>query len=763
MPSENDMKLAFEHDRANAPSNEEDYDEGYGSDDDDDEDSFDEKPIIVQFPCFRQLIAQHENDLNASDAANEIELNTNNMDEEDVQKEAMSRCLSVYGSNFFVMALNHKLWCFVDEFLPMCPNILLREAIMNLEYSAKRVDQGADASNQQQGGNSVFDCCQAYDGLDDNETLTSVARTTGITSALEMFYSQYTMRRTRETVSDTHCSLLYLAIKQDKAKTVRVVLDAWLSLLNTPPVDAFAQIYLPCFCFPQSDLLFLADRLPSEFEYFMCKIKILPAHSDILGVDNYSTLLLRSREVRFAGVDSIESSFGLWNNPHEDMSTDWMVYYFGVYLKDVTTKSSLVDTYFHPLSYCSHEMLLLACQDACVKLNRNTIFGSQSTQLALKFLWKKFGRKHHWSSFWKYIAYLFTLLVSSALFGYVQCENPGTMSHLWSGGYCGLPFYLFVFTSQLAILFFTFVMFLEETFQYHYGKADKGTYDNLVRHFSDLWNFMDLIWLFCIFVGTLIRLVLRFETNTSRCMLALGIVFVWAKFLYFLRAFPSTGYLVALVVRISSDIKPFLKIIGVIVIGFAHAFWVLNNNLEHPSMPFATFPSSLLRSFAFMVGEFTYEDFQDSQVENFTLALSSVYMALVAILLVNLLIALMGNSYELVMNQAKSQFYWEVSSAIADQMYLRGEEDIRSAEPIVVHVLMARDALSDSDNMNDLFLGDSKGDIDSKKIQLLEEELKSANRRNCSLQKELLRQNARHESMMSKLLSRFSLEDDIPT
>jgi hypothetical protein len=60
-------------------------------------------------------------------------------------------------------------------------------------------------------------------------------------------------------------------------------------------------------------------------------------------------------------------------------------------------------------------------------------------------------------------------------------------------------------------------------------------------HFLDVWNIIDAFVICLGFAGSIARCVARRETNTSRCILSVASIFVYFKFLYFLRAFEQSG------------------------------------------------------------------------------------------------------------------------------------------------------------------------------------------------------------------------------
>lgn len=90
-------------------------------------------------------------------------------------------------------------------------------------------------------------------------------------------------------------------------------------------------------------------------------------------------------------------------------------------------------------------------------------------------------------------------------------------------------------------------------------------------------------------------------------------------------------------------------VVFLVILGFSQAFWLLSNRQEEPNddidYQFSTIKGSLIGSFTFMLGGYDASNFTGIDLEDFAVLLSALYMLIVSILLLNLLIALMGDSY----------------------------------------------------------------------------------------------------------------------
>ena len=118
----------------------------------------------------------------------------------------------------------------------------------------------------------------------------------------------------------------------------------------------------------------------------------------------------------------------------------------------------------------------------------------------------------------------------------------------------------------------------------------------------------------------------------------------------------------------------FLIVVVVIVLcGFSQAFWIVSQ--DDSSLPFGSIGGSLLNSFVFMLGGFDPTAFNGLSLAPFAIAMSCLYMLIVSILLLNLLIALMGDSYGSVREKGLAQWKLEQAQIITEMKSSMSDEN----------------------------------------------------------------------------------------
>ncbi|XP_055927061.1 transient receptor potential cation channel subfamily V member 5-like [Argiope bruennichi] len=121
-------------------------------------------------------------------------------------------------------------------------------------------------------------------------------------------------------------------------------------------------------------------------------------------------------------------------------------------------------------------------------------------------------------------------------------------------------------------------------------------------------------------------------------------------FLFFCRGFRLVGPFVVMIYKmILTDLLCFVTIYIVFVLGFAQAYYVIFLSYKADKPSFFDDPiQSILAMFIMSLSEFgdIYEQFHHTHHQNIAKVFFIMYMALVALLLINMLIAMMGKTYQ---------------------------------------------------------------------------------------------------------------------
>ena len=102
----------------------------------------------------------------------------------------------------------------------------------------------------------------------------------------------------------------------------------------------------------------------------------------------------------------------------------------------------------------------------------------------------------------------------------------------------------------------------------------KGSPGGLLKHFSEIWNVLDFFTVLFM-VGFVFLLEYDTSDDTYIFIGVAGTLLLMLKSLSFLRGFESTGWLITVLTQNLSDVRPFLIVMMVIILGSSVAFNLL--------------------------------------------------------------------------------------------------------------------------------------------------------------------------------------------
>eukprot|EP00210_Caulerpa_lentillifera_P009494 g9054.t1 len=183
------------------------------------------------------------------------------------------------------------------------------------------------------------------------------------------------------------------------------------------------------------------------------------------------------------------------------------------------------------------------------------------------------------------------------------------------------------------------------------------------------------------------------KTFILSAFVAIESLLIWSRMLFYARPFRRTGPLVITISSIFGEIVYFLSLALSVMFGFALAFQVLyrhveiskeedrttsspcnmdfyddddDDHLRSMHQAFGTFKRSFYTIFSYTFGDFEMENLYKAPEPFTALTLFVLYVVLLAIILLNMLIALMGEKFTRIHKQRKAQFTKARARAIED-------------------------------------------------------------------------------------------------
>lgn len=282
----------------------------------------------------------------------------------------------------------------------------------------------------------------------------------------------------------------------------------------------------------------------------------------------------------------------------------------------------------------------LSLLHACVEYSsahpedQHELFSMEVPEVIVQFKWMTYGSKHVYTSLRAYL----WLVVAFSTFA-VRTVRTGPFGEV---GTTALDHCIVAVALCLTMWFVQ-------------GEVWSLAAQGWAQYLRDGWNWVDwacyTLVIYCLLAGYTFSLSTGW-TSPGAPALALVELMLWGKVLYFLRAFEATGVYILTMVHIIRDIREFILIIALFILGFGFAFFVLFNesdafNGEDVKYAYQSLSYALLSTFNMgVMGDFSMDMFHDQEHEGLLLGLFVTSVSTITVIMLNMLIALMSSTYE---------------------------------------------------------------------------------------------------------------------
>ena len=299
-----------------------------------------------------------------------------------------------------------------------------------------------------------------------------------------------------------------------------------------------------------------------------------------------------------------------------------------------------------------------------VKRAPHHMYATMPVRCVISYKWDLYSEKMIW---WDFLLYC-GLLVSFSIHCILLGNNSEKFDMQCFTDWKSLVSLFFLFAS-IILAFMNLIGELRQVCTYWIDGRNHG-FNGLI-HWArvNVWNVWEMAsYLLVVFAipiahfGTIIEEEKEQSQYALSCLVAITTIMLWWKLLYYGKCFPSTAPLVIMVFQIIKDIASFLLLLVAILAGFGLAFFVLfrqdtsccmNPNCEHYNgdchdlmASFGSFGHALVTMFGMMLGGFDLDVFYGSPLAGLAVTLFVLYQMTMMVVLLNLLIAIMGDRWE---------------------------------------------------------------------------------------------------------------------
>ena len=227
------------------------------------------------------------------------------------------------------------------------------------------------------------------------------------------------------------------------------------------------------------------------------------------------------------------------------------------------------------------------------------------------------------------------------------------------------------------------------------------------KYFSSGWNYLDIIPLVFIMMSMQFE-KLDLDQTFERPLNAIACFFMWIKFLYFWRIFRQTSKFISMIVAIVGDLKDFLVVFFVTLTAFGNSMYIMSNNnptinpddyAEGEEVPPGKFIQSIWDSIFFAyrmsLGDFDTADLGQTY---YLLVITMFILAtlFLTIMMLNILIAVISDSYARVDSSSLQEMYKNFADLIAENEYLCDKRKLKEHDQMGDYLYIARVDKTDS-------------------------------------------------------------------
>lgn len=263
------------------------------------------------------------------------------------------------------------------------------------------------------------------------------------------------------------------------------------------------------------------------------------------------------------------------------------------------------------------------------------IFSCDQIRVFVEFMWKYYYVAIRDNLFIPYLAYFFTFIFYASIFA--------DDSDLFSGVFDAKAFCKIVSIGLFSVLWIYLAKYEFTQF-----------FDEPSAYFTSFWNFMDLFSLLFTAVFVMLDVTNAVSVSTNNVVGSVAVLLLWMKLFYWLRIYKQFSSFIRMISEIVYDIRIFTVMLVLCLAAFANCIIVLQNNREitgtsedpifDPYTGWEPF-DAMIHAYLTGLGDFN-KDYYSEQNRVFMWIFFLIATVIVQLIFMNMLIALMGSSYE---------------------------------------------------------------------------------------------------------------------
>ncbi|TNV87014.1 hypothetical protein FGO68_gene4579 [Halteria grandinella] len=274
--------------------------------------------------------------------------------------------------------------------------------------------------------------------------------------------------------------------------------------------------------------------------------------------------------------------------------------------------------------------------------NCQSLLSSSTIQLIVDHLWQNLRKTLLIELFLPYVVLLCTFIAYSNVYnGQIDTQDNLEASH----GELALAIIVIVLSSYFILI--------------EFKQLRNGGTDYIVK--NGLWNLLDIVpSVLCITVVSIKTFQKESEpANFINTIHSIASLSLWVRFLYFLRIFDSTSYYIQIITGSFWDMKEFIAILFIVQVGFGEAFLRLSERSDGEGIFLRNFADAFVFAFRMGLGDNNTDSFEEISQPITAWILFILCSLFTGIVMLNILISVIGQSFERINSQSEFATYKE--------------------------------------------------------------------------------------------------------
>jgi WD40 repeat protein len=509
----------------------------------------------------------------------------------------------------------------------------------------------------------------------------------------------------QQRIEDGDLSLLQHAIQLNDSAWLRMLLSKiWLPYLSQDEVSnkLSNRLFSGREYFETSDLFLLTASYPKELLHFLSSLCLVRNAAALMTTpkEEHSNKLLVPFDCGLVGRGLLSkctcfqlSANGLVTKMEDVTSTQggsngkkwWWLRWLGGARSGgvgggVTTRkeSEVVQVipYVVPIKDLCQPAYLQTIFHLSNEYNTLKLFENEVVQAVIEFKWERFVKSFFLQDFALLLLLLVNFLIHAMFFDWYirqpgggHNNNNNNNAPVQQG--CGVA--MMVLNLVLCVYFL------------HHERLQLRQSKSLSAYYADGWNWLHLLTNSFVIATTVLQAI-GFHPDASNTLhrnaailAAATMPLLACEVLFYLSGLGSTGPLVRMIIKITQGTLTFMVILLVVLLTFAGSFVLLFEHLGELDVDFdgySTYPRALMTVYGFLYGSYSLSELAQAKSPTLAFILLSAFLFFIVIILLNLLIAIMGDKYDEVQANATAELNYGLAKLILEYETIIGQATI---------------------------------------------------------------------------------------